>query len=151
MAEKNSKKGVSVTNIIFLVGIIGITLFFIIFTLFMVAKPFAITKYDQMKEITFENLIKEKTNKHSSYYVFVYDNTNEDSEELTSAILSYANYARTHTTAEPIYLMNAKDAKNKDNSYTAPTLVYVASDKVSTTYTTYSKIFNQLSTLSTKK
>lgn len=140
MAQRKRNK---IENIIILSGFGALALFMIIFTFLMVTPIFTIDKYEDMKEIKYADIL---TQKKEQYYVFFIDEKNDDCQELETAITHYAEHART-SGAPKAYIVYTNKRENSDNTYKAPTLIYVSDGKVSETLKTYSSIINKLNDL----
>lgn len=152
MAKVIKKSNVS--GIIFLVGLITITLFIVIFTVITVGKPFVIDKVEDIKDVTVENY-KTANKTQKEYYVYVYNKASFKDEMLKDIILEYANYARTNSDALPIYVMNYQTNTSITNSGNLnisssnietyiPALVYIKNGSISSTQKTVSTIKNTL-------
>ncbi len=159
MSKTNNKvnKVSNFSGIIFLVAIIAITIFLAIFIFINVGKPVTIKDVTKMKHVTVENY-KNYDTKHKEYYVYLYNTKSSKDAELKEVILEYANYARTHSDALPIYVMDYNDKQNEKitdssnlnfSSDTAkersiPTLIKISSGSKKDTKTTVSTIKTEL-------
>lgn len=155
MAIVLNKKKSNVSGIIFLCGLIAITLFLIIFIIITIGKPFVIKSYDNMKETNLQEYLHEGTNKHTEYFVFVYDENSVKDEYLKDLVIEYANAARTNGEYLPIFVMKYSDNKGivgKDHlnissgseDSNIPALILVKDKTLSSSYKTVSTISNAL-------
>lgn len=155
MATGLTKKKANISGIIFLCGLIAITLFLVIFIIIMIGKPFVIKSYDNMKETSLEEYLHEGTSKHSEYFVFVYDESSAKDNYLKDLVIEYANAARTNGEYLPIFVMNYKDNRGitgKDHlnitsgseEKDIPALILVKNKTISSSYKTVSNISNAL-------
>lgn len=149
MSDIINKKA-KVSGIIFLGAIIAITLFLAIFTFVTIGKPFVISNFEDMKQVTVQNY---KEQSEDDYYIIIYNEDSYKHELIEEAVIEYANYARTTSSAPKIYAMNYKTnldisnanhlniaEKNLDSNI--PTLIKISKNAVvsSDTKTTVSTI-----------
>ncbi len=97
----------NLTNIIFLVTILAITIFLVVFVFITIGKPFVIKDFDDIKTVSVDNY-KTCDKKHSEYYVLVYNFDENKDEQIKEIVLAYANFARTTADAKPIYILDYK-------------------------------------------
>ncbi len=101
--KKNEKQPINTTNLLFTIGYAVITIVVVFFTLWFCAEPFVISNYEEMKQLNYDNYLEAKPDE---YYIIIYSDEYHASSMYEDIIVEYANYARTHSDATPIYAYN---------------------------------------------
>lgn len=147
-------------NIIFLAITCLITIGAIMFVWVNLGQPFKIGSLKEMKEVTYENYNSQKGIKNDKdetvYYLYIYSENYNRNNWYENIVIEYANYARTHSSATPIYALNYDlEGNNKILSDLGsstklgtdiPGLVLIKNGGVSTKFFTWTKLNNELST-----
>lgn len=137
-------------SIIYWLAFAIITIICLSFVCVESCKPFKITEYSELKQVTYDNY---KTQSQGEYYVFIYDNEATSNDWFKEVVLDYANMARTKSDKLPIYGYDYR-AENGSNikgdlaitefDTQVPGLFKVKDGKVTTKYLSYSKTMNEL-------
>ena len=145
-----NKKKININDLIIYIGFGVITLFAVVFTLVVCAKPFKITKIDNIKEVDYSDYA---TQSPSEYYVYVYVNDVPRASWYEKIVIEYANYARLNS-ATPIYAYDYYSGQNKQIASSiattvtvgenVPCLIKIKNGKVDSKYTTWTKFNNEL-------
>ena len=130
-----------IENYIILGAFAALTLFIAVFALITVLPVFTIDSYSDIKEITYDEMLKKGKNEKEGYYVFFANEDNADSNELETAVSEFAEFLRTNA-GERIYIIYTNKRENSGSTYKAPTLLYISNGTVKETYKTYSNILN---------
>lgn len=157
MAKVQKKKFFNASNIIFISGIVAITIIIAVFV-FIMCGPFTIKGYENMKQVNYSNY---KTQEPHEYYVFVYSDEFEKSEWCEEIVIEYAELARTDDTRLPIYGYNY-DAKENDkilsdlslsqsNEDRVVRLIHISDGSIKIGYYNWDDIHNELVKAKTAK
>lgn len=155
MVVKNRKEGLTVDKI-YKVILLVVTASFIIALALVIFKPFGYHNLDSLKEIEATNIVVQKPENNSQYFVFVYEEGADETEMVAEKIVEYAKYARNNKDAKQIYVVKkTSDNINTILSYLSasfeeengfPCLLTISSGSVSQTKSTVSTILDTLDT-----
>ena len=155
MAVKNKKEGLTVDKI-YKTILLVITAAFIITLVLVLFKPFGYHNLDGLKEIEATTIVVQKPQNNSQYFVFIYEEGNDETEMVAEKIVEYAKYANNNKDAKQIYVVKkTSDNVNTILSYLSasfeeengfPCLLTISSGSVSQTKSTVSTILTTLDT-----
>ena len=155
MAVKNKKEGLTVDKI-YKTILLVITAAFIITLVLVLFQPFGYHNLDSLKEIEATTIVVQKPQNNSQYFVFIYEEGNDETEMVAEKIVEYAKYANNNKDAKQIYVVKkTSDNVNTILSYLSasfdktngfPCLLTISSGSVSQTKSTVSTILTTLDT-----
>lgn len=87
-----------------------VTILAVITTVLLAVKPFTAKSFEKLEHVTVENY-KTKNKNKEEYFVLLYDSL-VDNERLEECVLDYAEYARTHSDAPKIYIIDYRNNKS---------------------------------------
>jgi hypothetical protein len=154
VVNKKTKRNLDINKIIFIAAMAILTLIFVIMLLKITTQLFNVRSVEKMDQVTAQDYKSKGTTKVTSYYVFFYNTASDKQEMMDSVLLEYANYAKTHSDARPIYVMDYTSKTNSsvltDLGYSTtadsylPGMALINSGSISTKYKTVSEVCNEL-------
>lgn len=153
-----------IINIAFIALAVLLTVIALMFVWINIGQPFKIGSVNEMKDATYENYKTKKGIKNEDnetiYYLYIYSTAYKQDDWYDDIVVEYANYARTHSTATPIYAYNYDIEGNEKilsdlGSSTKlgtdiPGLVLIKNGNISTKYFTWTKLSNELTSAMNK-
>lgn len=121
-ALANKRKKTDSTNLLLLLGMLIVTIFFVAIIAISLIKPSSIKNINRIEEIKISEYDKLGSEEQSEYLIFVYSSETNDyypystyrNELVFSKILEYASYVNQHEDAVKIYRLDVSLRANKD-------------------------------------
>lgn len=148
-----NKEKISATNLIYLIGMIIITIIFLVIMFFIIVRPGVINDFNDLEHIRLSEYNTLGSSEESEYLIFVYSSKKNKNypysvyrnDLVKETVISYANYVKENG-GKKIYCLDISKDENKE----AITKLNL-SDAANVPAVTVMKFANNTSTISTSK